>query len=131
MKIRALPDLGAGAPALPPPPHVTGLLAEVRRGCHIGSMESFADRRRAEDRRDPDDRRRDVVRVPVEQRTGTDRRGGLERRGSQSVDELIRSALELLTNVAESGSLDEESLRDVDAAVFRLRFALDRFERRR
>jgi hypothetical protein len=94
-------------------------------------MESFADRRRAEDRRGPDDRRRDVVRVPVEQRTGTDRRGGLERRGSQSVDELIRSALELLTNVAESGSLDEESLRDVDAAVFRLRFALDRFERRR
>ncbi len=94
-------------------------------------MESFADRRRAEDRRDPDDRRRDVVRVPVEQRTGSDRRGGLERRGSQSVDELIRSALELLTNVAESGSLDEESLRDVDAAVFRLRFALDRFERRR
>jgi hypothetical protein len=94
-------------------------------------MESFADRRRAEDRRAPDDRRRDVVRVPVEQRTGTDRRGELERRGSQSVDELIRSALELLTNVAESGSLDEESLRDVDAAVFRLRFALDRFERRR
>jgi hypothetical protein len=37
----------------------------------------------------------------------------------------------LLTNVAESGSLDEESLRDVDTAVFRLRFALDRFERRR
>jgi len=131
LKIRALPDLRAGAPALPRPPHVTGWLAEARRGCHIGSMESFADRRRAEDRRDPDDRRRDVVRVPVEQRTGSDRRGGLERRGSQSVDELIRSALELLTNVAESGSLDEESLRDVDAAVFRLRFALDRFERRR
>jgi hypothetical protein len=94
-------------------------------------MESFADRRRAEERRGPEDRRRVVVRVPVEQRTGTDRRGETARRGSQSVDELIRGALELLTNVAESGSLDEESLRDVDTAVFRLRFALDRFERRR
>jgi hypothetical protein len=94
-------------------------------------MESFADRRRAEERRGPEDRRRVVVRVPVEQRTGADRRGETERRGSQSVDELIRGALELLTNVAESGSLDEESLRDVDTAVFRLRFALDRFERRR
>jgi hypothetical protein len=94
-------------------------------------MESFADRRRAEERRSAEDRRRGVVHVPVEQRGGTERRGGVERRGSQSVDELIRSALELLTNVAESGSLDEESLRDVDTAVFRLRFALDRFERRR
>jgi hypothetical protein len=94
-------------------------------------MESSGDRRRAEDRRDAEERRRVVVRVPVEQRAGMERRGGAERRGSQSVDELIRSALELLTNVAESGSLDEESLRDVDTAVFRLRFALDRFERRR
>jgi hypothetical protein len=107
------------------------LLAEAPLGCHIGSMESLGDRRRAEDRRGPEDRRRVVVRVPVEQRAGTDRRGGVERRASQSVDELIRSALELLTNVAESGSLDEESLRDVDAAVFRLRFALDRVDRQR
>jgi hypothetical protein len=38
--------------------------------------------------------------------------------------------LELLTNVAESGTLDEESLRDLDAAMFRLRFALDRLEAR-
>src|SRR5260370_28750678 len=63
LKIRALPDPGAGAPALPRPPHVTGWLAEARRGGHIGSMESFADRRRAEDRRDPDDPRRDLVRA--------------------------------------------------------------------
>lgn len=131
MKIRARPALWAGARARAGPPHPRGLLAEARHGCHIGSMEAFGDRRRAEDRRGPEDRRRGVVRVPVEQRAGTERRGGAERRGSQSVDELIRSALELLTNVAESGSLDEESLRDVDTAVFRLRFALDRFERRR
>jgi len=32
--------------------------------------------------------------------------------------------------VAESGTLDEESLRDLDAAMFRLRFALDRLEAR-
>jgi hypothetical protein len=107
------------------------VLAEARHRCHIASVESFTDRRGAEARRGPEDRRRIVVRVPVEQRSIGDRRGGTERRGSQSVDELIRGALELLTNVAESGNLDEESLRDVDTAVFRLRFALDRFERRR
>jgi hypothetical protein len=127
LEIRARPAARAGRRPRPEP----GTLAEARPGCHIGSMESFADRRRAEERRGPEDRRRVVVHVPVEQRGGAERRGGVERRGSQSVDELIRSALELLTNVAESGSLDEESLRDVDTAVFRLRFALDRFERRR
>lgn len=131
MKIRARSDPQAGPCAHPRPPHAKGLLAEARRECHIGSMEMFGDRRRAEDRRGPEERRRVVVRVPVEQRAGTDRRGGAERRAAQSVDELIRSALELLTNVAESGSLDEESLRDVDAAVFRLRFALDRVDRQR
>src|SRR5260370_38971012 len=86
LKIRALPDPRAGAPALPRPPPVTGWLADARRGCHIGSMESFAARRRAEDRRRPDDRRRDVVRVPVEHRTGTDPRGGAQRRGRQGGD---------------------------------------------
>ena len=89
------------------------------------------DRRGAPDRRTPKERRQVVVRVPVEQRTGTDRRSGGDRRAPQSLADQIRNALELLTNVAESGTLDDAGLRDLDAAVFRLRFVLDRFERTR
>ena len=85
---------------------------------------SHADRRLATDRRAPTDRRR-IVTVVVEER-----RSGIERRAPESAGEHIRNALQLLTNVAESGTLDEESLRDLDAAMFRLRFALDRLEAR-
>ena len=92
-------------------------------------MEPLADRRALTDRRTPQERRQVVVRVPVEQRSGTDRRSGDERRAPQSLGDQIRSALELLTSVAESGTLDDAGLRDLDAAVFRLRFVLDRFER--
>jgi|GEM_PF-2264034 hypothetical protein len=86
-----------------------------------------ADRRQREDRRSGRDRRQTVVPVPLERRAGTERRRG-ERRAAQSVADQLRSALTLLTNVAESGTLDEPSLRDLDAAMFRLRFALDRLE---
>jgi hypothetical protein len=91
-----------------------------------------ADRRTRADRRATarGDRRQVAVLVPAERRSGQDRRGGAERRTPESVAEHIRNALQLLTNVAESGTLDEESLRDLDAAMFRLRFALDRFEAR-
>src|SRR5213592_3879968 len=78
----------------------------------------------------PADRRRVAALVPTERRSGEERRSGAERRTPESVAEHIRNALQLLTNVAESGTLDEESLRDLDAAMFRLRFALDRFEAR-
>jgi hypothetical protein len=94
-------------------------------------MEPLTDRRGTPDRRTPKERRQVVVRVPVEQRTGTDRRSGGDRRAPQSLADQIRNALELLTNVAESGTLDDAGLRDLDAAVFRLRFVLDRFERTR
>ena len=94
-------------------------------------MEPLTERRAGADRRAADDRRRVVVRVPVEQRSGRERRSGADRRAPGDVSEQIRSALELLTSVAESGTLDEESLRDLDTAVFRLRFALDRVERSR
>ncbi|HEY6159465.1 MAG TPA: hypothetical protein VIV88_18615 [Gemmatimonadales bacterium] len=98
---------------------------------HSVLMEPLAERRAQADRRTSQDRRRVVVRVPVEQRSGRDRRAGGERRSPQSLSDQIRDALELLTNVAESGTLDDGSLRDLDAAVFRLRFVLDRFERTR
>jgi hypothetical protein len=89
---------------------------------------SSANRRRVVDRRAAAERREATQLVPVERRAGSDRRSGAERRAAESVSQLIRSALELLTSVAEAGTLDEDSLRDLDAAMFRLRFALDRFD---
>src|ERR1041385_1563538 len=91
---------------------------------------SHADRRLATDRRAPTDRRRVVTVVVEERRSGIERRAQPERRSPESAGEHIRNAVQLLTNVAESGTLDEESLRDLDAAMFRLRFALDRLEAR-
>ena len=100
----------------------------------LGPMETTmpADRRSVANRRAAarGDRRRVAALVPTERRSGEERRSGAERRTPESVAEHIRNALQLLTNVAESGTLDEESLRDLDAAMFRLRFALDRFEAR-
>lgn len=89
-----------------------------------------ANRRQVAERRAVAERRQAAERVPVERRAGRDRRTGAERRAAESAGELIRIALELLTNVAEAGTLDEDSLRDLDAAMFRLRFALDRFDLR-
>src|SRR5881392_1626704 len=77
---------------------------------------SHADRRLATDRRAPTDRRRVVTVVVEERRSGIERRAQPERRSPESAGEHIRNALQLLTNVAESGTLDEESLRDLDAA---------------
>ena len=88
-----------------------------------------ADRRLVPDRRSNADRRR-VVRVVVqERRSGEERRITGERRGTDAPADHIHTALRLLTNVAESGTLDDVSLRDLDAAMFRLRFALQRIER--
>jgi hypothetical protein len=88
-----------------------------------------ADHRLVPDRRSGADRRQ-VVRVVVqERRSGGDRRATEERRGADAPADHIHNALQLLTNVAESGTLDEASLRDLDAAMFRLRFALHRIER--
>ena len=91
---------------------------------------SHADRRLPTERRAATDRRRVVTIVVQERRSGVERRAQPERRAPESAGEHIRNALQLLTNVAESGTLDEESLRDLDAAMFRLRFALDRLEAR-
>jgi hypothetical protein len=91
---------------------------------------SHADRRLLSDRRAAADRRRVVTVVVEERRGGEERRRIPERRAPESAGDHIRTALELLTNVAESGTLDEDSLRDLDAAMFRLRFALERLEAR-
>ena len=101
-------------------------------GVTLRPMElAHADRRLTADRRTPTDRRRVVAVVVEERRSGTERRALPERRAPESAVEHIRNAMQLLTNVAESGTLDDESLRDLDAAMFRLRFALDGLEGRR
>ncbi len=92
-------------------------------------MNATADRRQTPDRRSRAERRRVVTVVVHERRSGIERRSFFERRSTEEPGEDIRNALQLLTNVAESGTLDEASLRDLDAAMFRLRFALDRLEK--
>ena len=64
-----------------------------------------------------------------ERRASRDRRGGVERRG-QTVGEHVRNAVQLIGHVAQSGDLDDELRRDLDGALFRLRFALDRLGER-
>jgi hypothetical protein len=78
--------------------------------------------------------------VPVERRSGTDRRhapdrrgrderrSGVERRRQETVGDHIRSAVQLIAHVAELDALDDEHRRELDTAIFRLRFALDRLE---
>ena len=75
--------------------------------------------------------------VPVERRSGTERRqigerrSAIERRLSlQSAADQIHGALKLLTLVAESeaGRLNEEQRRELEGAMLRLRFALERLE---
>src|SRR5438876_834942 len=112
----------------------------VPRPLSSGDQRERADRRNLLDRRSgidqrSADRRLAPVTAKPDRRAGVDRRkpsvrrGVLERRGPESVAEHIRNALQLLANVAESGRLDLEQLRDLDAAMFRLRFAVDRLER--
>lgn len=88
------------------------------------------DRRSGVDRRerDPydavsDDRRRD------DRRGGPERRAFLERRlALQSAGDQIRGALKLMTAAIEAGSIPEKQRRDLDAAMLRLRFALERVD---
>ena len=91
------------------------------------------DRRRLNDRRTILDRRSGAQRAghqpAVERRIGGDRRSGQERRLSiLSAEDQIDEALRLLTGVVETGSLPDEERRSLEAAMVRLRFALDRLE---
>ena len=94
---------------------------------------SSAERRSPPDRRGVE-RRRLLVLVPTDRRAGADRRGrgerrsNLERHRDETPQEHIRNALQLLANVAASTALDDELQRDLDSAIFRLRFAVERLE---
>ena len=109
-----------------------------------GNSASPPDRRAPTDRRSGTerrngDRRGTLTLVTVERRSGAERRqhaerrasgrrGGQERRGQESAAEHIRNALQLIAEVADATELDDEHRRDLDEALFRLRFALDRLE---
>ncbi len=94
---------------------------------------SSAERRSPPERRAVE-RRRNLVLVPTDRRSGADRRRQSERRlkidrhRDETPEEHIRNALQLLANVAQSGTLDDELQRDLDSAIFRLRFAVERLE---
>lgn len=91
------------------------------------------ERRRVADRRTILERRSGAARPAqqpaVDRRLPGDRRSGHERRLSiLSAEDQIDEALRLLTRVVETGSLPDEERRSLEAAMVRLRFALDRLE---
>jgi hypothetical protein len=117
-------------------------VAERERSAHIEGM-TFApvhrssDRRTQSDRREGGDRRSDssatLKLVPVERRSGEERRRGErrvnpERRRQETTAEHIRNALQLLDSVSQVAKLDDQLQRDLDSAIFRLHFALDRLQ---
>jgi hypothetical protein len=96
-----------------------------------------AERRLLMDRRSGVDRRQRTApgAAPKERRATGDRRAGGERRAFlerrlslQSASDQIRGALKLLTATIEAGSISDKQRRTLDAAMLRLRFALERIE---
>jgi hypothetical protein len=96
-----------------------------------------SERRLLIDRRSGVDRRQSQsAGMPgVERRAREDRRGGPERRAFlerrlslQSAGDQIRGALKLITTAIDSGTIPEQHRRGLDAAMLRLRFALERLE---
>lgn len=91
------------------------------------------ERRRSAERRALLDRRlgaeRAAHRADQERRLNGDRRTGQERRLAMlSAEDQIHEALRLLTRVIETGTAGEPERRSLEAAMLRLRFALDRLE---
>lgn len=78
---------------------------------------TVANRRRGSDRRVKD------VPVKDERRSGLDRRLIMESATAQ-----IHAVLELLTEIADLGSLPDNSRRLLDTAMLRLRYALEQME---
>lgn len=95
-------------------------------------MSAPHDRRRTSERRMLLDRRMSAGTAEAtseERRRNGERRAGLERRlATLSAEDQIHEALRLLTRVIESGAMEEPEMRSLDAAVLRLRVALDQLE---
>jgi len=65
----------------------------------------------------------------ADRRAGGERRAFVERRLSlQSAEDQIRGALKLMTTAIEAGQLPDKPRRALDAAMLRLRFALERLD---
>jgi hypothetical protein len=101
-------------------------------GVTFEPMTAPNERRRLSDRRTVLDRRSSAPRPgqqPAVERRSGERRAGQERRLSLlSAEDQIDEAVRLLTRVVETGSLPDEERRSLEAAMVRLRFALDRLE---
>jgi hypothetical protein len=69
------------------------------------------------------DRRAKDMPVEVERRSGIDRRLEMESATAQ-----MHAVLELLTQIADSGSLRDDNRRRLDTAMLRLRFAIERIQ---
>lgn len=74
-------------------------------------------------RRRGGDRRVKGVPVEVERRSGIDRRLQMESAMAQ-----MHAVMELLTQIADSGSLRDDNRRLLDTAMLRLRFAVEMME---
>jgi hypothetical protein len=91
------------------------------------------DRRSKPERRTGE--RRQLVLIPAVDRRapGTRRRPGDRRTanppGNESAEEHVRNALQLLMSIVDAGEMDDEVRRDLDAAIFRLHFAIERLHR--
>ena len=86
---------------------------------------SGVDRRQSQGARAPSTERRsrDDRRVVGERRAFLERRLSLQSAGDQ-----IRGALKLITTAIDSGTIPDKQRRSLDAAMLRLRFALERLE---
>ena len=102
---------------------------------HADSQHPTVPEQRAERERRTDERRKLTLVPSVERRSRWTRRRTGERRthpglrGTETAEEHVRNALQLLTTIAETASLDDELRRDIDAAIFRLHFAIERLRR--
>lgn len=85
------------------------------------------ERRLSLDRRLGERRSGTASSVAADRRSGGDRRAQLERRMAlQSAEAQIHGALKLLTTLAEDAKIGDHERRGLEAAMLRLRFALER-----
>jgi hypothetical protein len=91
------------------------------------------ERRGKPDRR-AGERRHLILVPPVERRSPNarrrvpDRRTGSETLGAATAEEAVRTALQLLITISETETLDDNLQRHLDAAIFRLQFAIERLQ---
>ena len=68
-------------------------------------------------------------RAPGTRRRPGDRRTGPNPPRNETAEEHVRNALQLLNTIVDSEQLDDEVRRDLDAAIFRLHFAIERLRK--